>query len=59
MNTYLERLKTDNWFAFANITFAGIAGYLLIEKLAQKFPAQENEKRILPKLLSKLSLKKQ
>lgn len=28
--SYIEKLKTDNWFAFANITLAGIAGYLLI-----------------------------
>lgn len=56
---YIERLKTDGWFAFANVALVGIAGYLLIDKLAQKYPAEQNEKRIIPKLLSKLSSKQQ
>ena len=58
MSSYIEKLKTDNWFAFANITLAGIAGYILIEKLAQTFPVNPNENKILPRLLSKISLTK-
>lgn len=59
MSTYLDRLKTDSWFAFANVTLLGIAGYLLVEKLSNKYPIEKNEKRFIPKLLSKLSFKKQ
>lgn len=58
MDTYIDKLKTDNWFAFANIAFAGIAGYILIDKLAQRYPVVPNENKLLPKLLSKISLTK-
>lgn len=56
---YLDRLKNDGWFAFANAAFVGIAGYLLVEKLAQKYPCEKNETRVVRKLLSRLSFKKQ
>ena len=40
--SYFDRIKEDGWFAFANVALLGIAGYLLVEKLSQKYPEQNN-----------------
>lgn len=57
--SYFDKIKQDGWFGFANLALLGLAGFVLVNKLSQKYPAHHNEKRILPKLLSKLSLTKQ
>ena len=56
MSTYLDRIRSDGWFAFANIALIGVAGYLLADKLSQTY--DENDKRTLPGLLHKLSPRK-
>lgn len=38
ITNYLDRLRNDGWFAFVNAAFVGVAGYLLVEKLAQTYP---------------------